>query len=274
MLEANATCGGAECETEPVITYDLDAAGGYVSGGNYTVTCNPEGDICPTTTETGEVHVIPCPGCCDAVAPRMCTCVGQPLSESDFTAKGAGCTGNNCPSPAIDTSGVNYDAAGEYDYTVTCGSGCEPAEGTVCVENLKCAVHTGTYGTADLINDDGDVMGTVTVSIGGFNYLNVNLAPATGWTIAGSKMYAGVTAMDKCDPELFGYESSSGSYQVLLSDIPDWNCGDILHVNLYAEMQKGVETIEKCTGDITVDGYYSDVCYLDPCWNCGTCGPF
>jgi hypothetical protein len=203
----------------------------------------------------------------------MCTCVGNEFTNADFIEQGAGCIGTNCPEPTINTVGVDYDTPGLYDYTVTCGSGCEPAEGTVCVEDLVCAVHTGTYGTADLINDYGEVMGTATVSIGGFNRLNVNLAPKNGWTILDSRLYAGGEPVGGCDPDLFSYQSTDDmTYTVVMGSIDGWHCGEPLHVNVYAEMQKGEDVIEECTGDIVVDGYYTEVCDLDPCWDCGTCG--
>ena len=272
MLAKNASCGGVDCETAPSIVYNLEVVNGFVDGGSYTVTCDPAGDICPTTTDTGYVNVIECdrPCICTATAPNICTCINDPLTDDEFIASGAKCEGPYCPEFSIDDSAVDYTTVGKYPYTVYCGEGCEDT-GLVCVRPLSCQINTGDYGSANLVYN-GEVIGTVDVSIGGFNYLIVTLEPAMGttcgdWTVGESKMYAGVTPMNDCDPSKFIYSpGADGSFKVLLSNIKDWDCGDPLYVNVYASMSSNCGTgIVACTGEIKVEGYSEMVCNIQNC---------
>jgi len=277
MLAVNASCGNGDCDTNPAIVYDLKVTNGFVSGGSYTVTCDPEGSICPTTTDTGKVNVVDCACDCHPVAPNICACIGHPLTDAQFIAKGAKCVGTNCPLPTINDDNVYYDTTGSYEYTVTCESGCAPAVGHVCVRGLQCSIRTGSYADGSLKNGL-ETMGTVDASIGAFNKLVVTLDPAASancgsWTIVDSRLYAGVTPMNDCDPSKFPITSSDKSkFEVTLGNIKDWNCGDPIHVNLYAKMSCGTTEVIACTGDMVVDDYYDMVCdNRENCWHNGVC---
>jgi hypothetical protein len=255
FLDAGAGCTLDPCpDCSVVIDYsgvDTSIEGKYP----YTVTCKREG--CTDKTATGEVEVAYrcCPCQCDAVAPPICACLGEPLTDAEFIANGARCDNCGNVQPLIDDSGVDYNKLGLQHYTVTCISDnpdCPDVTetGDVCVRDWLYGPVPGSYGSGIIKSDQNYDAGTVTVKLDDLGYLVVdayadqNTANCGDWTFndCGS-LYIGVTPPPTCAPGQFPYkvctfEPTHIQYKVLLTSIPGYVCSEepmlylALHVNM------------------------------------------
>ena len=100
-------------------------------------------------------------GCCEADAPTFTICLGTPVNDTLFEAKGAGCTGESPPGCLVTFSYVNVDSStpGSYGYSVTCDDGLcsDTDQGTVYVQSCVDVNIIECPGCTDCVEDQRDV---------------------------------------------------------------------------------------------------------------------
>jgi hypothetical protein len=251
LAEAQVTC---DCDETPMIT-DIHVI--HPGNGNdepaewgYTITCTSDNG-CITTMDGIFTACQPniCP--CQPLAPSMCACKDEPLTDADFIANGVKCQGENCPAPIIDDTQIDYSKLGTYSYTVSCGDGCGLATGKVCVRYILCGPQIGTYATTTLLAGQQYTAGTVTVSLDNQGYLVVDMNAAQGTVDCGNwaftdtgAVYIGLSPTATCSPGQFPYKDPVIStpthiqYKVRLTDIPGYICVDepMIYVDAHATM--------------------------------------
>ena len=117
-------CTGVGCDATPVLSYAnvIVDADGFVTGGNYTVTCTTTEDC--VSSANGAITVVPK---CVVSAPPVEICEGKTLAELEdaIEAEVPGCTGEGCDAtPVSSYENVIVDEETGFvtggNYTVTC----------------------------------------------------------------------------------------------------------------------------------------------------------